>query len=331
MKLLTISPADNVGVLLEDIDTAKFGHKIALRDIAKGEPIIKYGFPIGRAVTDIKKDDWVHTHNVKTNLDQKQTYTYKPAFNHPEIRETAFFNGFLRYDGSAGVRNEIWIIPTVGCISNTAEKLAKKAAEFYPETYAFTHPYGCSQLGSDHLNTQKILAGLIKHPNAAGVLVLGLGCENNSITELKKIIGNYNEETTRFLECQAVDDEIEEGLRIIKRLAEQASRQKRVKLPVSKLTVGLKCGGSDAFSGITANPLAGRFSDMLIQNGGTAILTEVPEMFGAETLLLNRCVNESVFSDAVSMINGFKDYFIKMVSRFMKIRRPATRRAVLQH
>lgn len=311
MKSITINPADNVGVLLEDADIARFGHKIALHDIKKGEFIIKYGFPIGIAINDIKKGEWVHTHNLQTNLGNRQDYEYNPNYTKPQIVEDSWFEGYLRHDGAAGVRNEIWIIPTVGCISKTAEKLAECASSaFYADTYAFVHPYGCSQLGDDQLNTQKLLAGLIKHPNTAGVLVLGLGCENNSISELKKVLGEYNSETIRFLECQKTDNEMEKGLKILKRLAQMAKCDTRVKLPVSKLTIGLKCGGSDSFSGITANPLVGSFSDMLIKNGGTAILTEVPEMFGAETLLLNRRENITVFNDAVNMINGFKDYFI---------------------
>jgi altronate hydrolase len=310
MKIFKISSNDNVGVIL---DGDKKGHKVALCDIKKGENITKYGYPIGIATSDIKKDEIVHTHNLKTGLGAVLDYTYKPDFINVELKNDDTFMGYLREDGRAGIRNEIWIIPTVGCVSKVAEEIAIKSNKYSKKicdgVFAFPHPYGCSQLGADHLSTQKILSALIKHPNTGGVLVLGLGCENNRVTELKKVIGEYNPERIKFLECQSVDDEISEGLKMVESLIENAMDDKRTKLPISKLVVGIKCGGSDGFSGITANPLVGAFSDVFIKNGGTVILTEVPEMFGAETLLMNRCITETVFNKTVKMINNFKEYY----------------------
>ncbi|MCX7842538.1 MAG: altronate dehydratase family protein [Clostridia bacterium] len=331
-KLLKINVDDNVAVALEDIKSGESfdmqgnfitiaedvekGHKIACRNISQGENIIKYGWPIGHAIADIRAGEYVHTNNIKTNLKGVLNYSYSPSLTKQEAYEsTASFMGYVRENGDIGIRNEIWIINTVGCVNKTAERLAQEANSMFAGktdgVYAFTHPYGCSQLGDDHANTQKILAGLVRHPNAAGVLVLGLGCENNNIKEFKKALGEYSEDRVKFLSTQEVEDEIEAGLELIGQLADYAAPFKRQQCPASKLIVGLKCGGSDAFSGITANPLVGMFSDMLTAQGGISILTEVPEMFGAETILMNRCINEDVFGRTVSLINDFKDYFIK--------------------
>ena len=332
------------GSVLTVRDDIGKGHKIALRDIPQGEAIIKYGFPIGHAVRDIYAGEHIHTHNIRTNLDGLLEYSYSPSFQKNSSSENSFsedsypsatedsylssllpdeskgipaseFMGYIRENGETGIRNEIWIVNTVGCVNKTAELLAREAnSRFAGRTdgvFAFSHPYGCSQLGEDHITTQKILADMVKHPNAAGVLVLGLGCENNNIPEFKKVIGDYNPDRVRFLVTQEAEDEIEEGLKQIGELVAYAEKFKRVSCPVSKLVVGLKCGGSDAFSGITANPLVGAFSDMLIKQGGTSILTEVPEMFGAETILMNRCINIDVFNKTVGMINGFKEYFMR--------------------
>ena len=301
MAMLTIHPLDNVEINLEN------GHKYALWDIAAGENIIKYGNPIGHATQEIHKGDHVHSHNVKTNLSGNLEYTYEPV----EIRVKAqpsgrTFMGYLRPNGEAAIRNEVWIINTVGCVNKIAKRLADLTG-----AVAFEHPFGCSQLGGDHLTTQLILKGLVNHPNAASVLVLGLGCENNNIKEFKKILGEYDPVRVRFLNCQNVEDEIEEGVQIIRELQAYADTFKRQPLPISKLKVGLKCGGSDGYSGITANPLVGRLSDRLIAEGGSCVLTEVPEMFGAEHLLMQRCESRELFDKTVKMINDFKDYFTR--------------------
>lgn len=308
----TVSLGDYSFKALEDIET---GHKIAIQEIAAGEDVIKYGFPIGHATKTIRAGEFAHTHNIKTNLNELLEYSYNPA---PEVATpplTAEFMGFVREDGSVGIRNEIWIINTVGCINRTAEQISQEAnLRFKGKTdgiFAFPHPFGCSQLGEDHLTTQKILADMVKHPNAAGVLVLGLGCENNNLDEFRKVLGDYDEKRVKFLNSQDTEDEIEAGVNLITELVQYAETFKREKLPASKLVVGLKCGGSDAFSGITANPLVGAFSDMLLRCGGTTILTEVPEMFGAETILMNRCADKEVFNKTVNLINNFKEYFIK--------------------
>ncbi|MDK2798897.1 MAG: altronate hydrolase [Clostridiales bacterium] len=330
-KLIKIHENDNVAVALEDIKkgeiiklgdleiTAKedidTGHKIAFQNIAENEYIIKYGYPIGYATRPITAGEYIHTHNLKTNLKGLLEYTYRPELNQETSRLNAEFMGYVRENDDVGIRNEIWIVNTVGCVNKTAEILAKEANQkFAGKTdgiFSFTHPFGCSQLGDDHLTTQKILADIVKHPNAAGVLVLGLGCENNNIPEFKKVLGAYNDKRVKFLVAQEVEDEIEEGLKIIEELVDYTQTFKRQPCPVSKLIVGLKCGGSDGFSGITGNPLIGAFSDLLIQHGGTTILTEVPEMFGAETILMNRCINKGIFNKTVDLINNFKEYYMK--------------------
>ena len=299
MSLIRINPADNVAV---DTET---GHKQALCDISSGESVIKYGFCIGKATCDIKKGERVHTNNLKTALHQREEYSYEPVKISENKREPVMIEAYVRKDGSVGIRNEIWIIPTVGCVNGIARRLAQLTG-----AYAFSHPYGCSQLGGDHATTQKILRGLVMHPNAAGVLVLGLGCENNNIAEFKKVLGETDPERVKFLNAQDFEDDIAEGIRLIGELKEYADGFKRQPVPISKLKIGLKCGGSDGFSGITANPLIGRLSDKVISMGGTCVLTEVPEMFGAETILMNRCVSREVFDRTVSLINNFKDYFV---------------------
>lgn len=308
----TVTLGDFTVTALEDIDK---GHKIAFTDIGEGENIIKYGFPIGHTTRAIKAGEFIHTNNIKTNLKGLLEYSYTPELTTLNTDKKAEFMGYVRENGEIGIRNEIWIVNTVGCVNKTAEILAKESNKAYAGKtdgiFSFTHPFGCSQLGEDHETYRKILADMVKHPNAAGVLVLGLGCENNNIPEFKKILGSYDEKRVKFLVTQEADDEIETGLALIGELVEYAQTFKREKLPASKLIVGLKCGGSDAFSGITGNPLVGAFSDIFISHGGTTVLTEVPEMFGAETIFMNRCADESIFNKTVDLINNFKSYYIK--------------------
>lgn len=299
MGFVIIHPDDNVQVNIDN------GHKYAVCNIKKGESVIKYGYPIGTAKEDIKAGDHVHTHNLKTALSGEKDYTYTPFEQDCDKEMPVTVSGYQRKNGDIGIRNDIWIIPTVGCVNGIVNTLARKTG-----AVAFTHPYGCSQLGDDLLVTQKILCNLIKHPNAGGVLVLGLGCENNNIAELKKILGKYDAERIKFLNSQDCDDEIAEGIKIISELQKQAEKDIRVNTPISKLKIGLKCGGSDGLSGITANPLVGRITDKITEMGGIAVLTEVPEMFGAEHILMNRCINENVFNDTVKLINNYKNYFI---------------------
>lgn len=332
-KLIVISPLDNVAVALTDLKAGEsvsagdakvtllqdipFGHKAAIKDIKKDENVVKYGYPIGHATEDIKAGAHVHTQNLKTNLGGILDYTYHktPAAQMPHLFKDATFDGYLRPDGSAGVRNEIWIIPTVGCVNTTANILAKKANEMFAGktdgVFAFTHNMGCSQLGEDHATTQQILKGLINNPNAGAVLVLSLGCENNHLDVFKPVLGDIDTNRIKFLVTQDVQDEVEAGLKILGELADYASQFKRQPLPASKLVLGFKCGGSDAFSGITANPLCGRVNDILVDNGGSTILTEVPEMFGAETILMDRAVTKDIFDQTVTLINNFKGYFTK--------------------
>ncbi len=289
------------------------GHKMALCDIPEGGEVIKYGYRIGNAGEAVKAGAWIHVHNLKTALGDLLEYTYEPVAVEEKRTEDVTFMGFRRPDGKVGVRNEIWVIPTVGCVNNVAAAIARQANAFVKgsveEVIAFSHPYGCSQMGDDQEHTRQILADLVNHPNAGGVLVLGLGCENSNIDVLKPYIGEYDENRVKFLVAQEVEDEIGEAVEIIRGLIDYAAGFEREPVSASKLVVGMKCGGSDGLSGITANPLVGRFSDLLISKGGTTILTEVPEMFGAETILMNRCANEELFHRTVDLINDFKNYF----------------------
>ena len=289
------------------------GHKMAIRDIAKGAEVIKYGYRIGFTKEAVNVGDWIHVHNLKTGLGDLLEYTYEPTSVEETKTEDVTFMGFNRPDGKVGVRNEIWVIPTVGCVNNVATAIAKQANAFVKgsvdEVIAYPHPYGCSQMGDDQENSRKILADLINHPNAGGVLVLGLGCENSSIDVLKSYIGDYDKNRVKFIVSQECEDEIEASVEAIKELIDYAAAFEREPISVSKLVIGMKCGGSDGLSGITANPLVGRFSDILISKGGTTILTEVPEMFGAETILMNRCANAELFNKTVDLINDFKNYF----------------------
>ncbi len=298
---MLINQLDNVDINLED------GHKYALRDIKEGENIIKYGNPIGHATCDIKKGEHVHTHNTKTNLSGNLEYTYKPCFyDIPEEDKNRTFMGYVRENGEVGIRNEVWIVNTVGCVNKVAEAIAAATG-----ARSFPHPFGCSQMGDDQATTQKVLAGMVNHPNAAGVLVLGLGCENNNIDVFKGVLGTWDDKRVKFLNCQDSSDEVADGIKIVKELQAYADTFKRTEVPVSKLKVGLKCGGSDGYSGITANPLVGRLSDKVIAMGGSCVLTEVPEMFGAEHLLMQRCETEEVFDKTVALINNFKDYYAR--------------------
>lgn len=332
-KFIKLNPEDTVAVCLEaaqkgqsvEIEGQQFvltddipvGHKVALQNILSGENVIKYGAPIGHAIVDILAGQHVHIQNLKTNLSGTVSYSFNQKLNEIRYRQRNLtFNGYRRKNGEAGIRNEIWIVPTVGCVNGQAQQIINRfQKEVNPENIdaieVFKHNYGCSQLGDDHINTQKALAQLINHPNAGGVLVLGLGCENNQIAHLKKFIGEYDSDRIKFLVSQDVEDEIEAGVEILKEIYSAIKNDHREPIQLSELKVGLKCGGSDGFSGITANPLVGAFSDFLTAQGGTTVLTEVPEMFGAETILMARAKDRATFDKTVSLINDFKDYYMQ--------------------
>jgi Altronate dehydratase len=324
---IIINPIDNVAVvlrpfskgeqienivLLEDIPQA---HKVALKSIQSGENIIKYGSPIGHATSNIKAGEHVHTHNVATNLDDVITYTYEP--NYPEVLgalSNRTVEVYERSTGEYGIRNELWVVQTVGCVSGMAQEMIEKFKSTYGTegidgVYTFQHPFGCSQMGTDLELTRTLLQDMVKHPNAGGVLVLGLGCEENLVSTFKETLGDYDSSRTRFLVAQEVEDEVEEGTKLLKELYDLMKHDKRVTKPLSVLRIGLKCGGSDGLSGITANPLLGRFSDFLSINGATTVLGEVPEMFGAEKLLMARAKDAQTFDKIVDLINEFKLYF----------------------
>ena len=338
-KVLQIKPEDNVAVALTDlakglemdvnglkirvIDEVPTGHKIALRDIKTGEQVIKYGYSLGLAKNPIQQGQWVHSHNLTTGLKGKLEYKYQPsesAMKSSWEGKCPSFQGYRREDGAVGIRNELWIINTVGCVNKQSERLAELARDQFEAQihsgaidgiYAFCHPYGCSQLGEDHENTRKLLAGLVAHPNAGGVLVVGLGCENNRMSDFQKLLGNFNPERVKFLVLQDVEDELVAGMESLTELVRYASKFKQEPVPVSELKIGMKCGGSDGFSGITANPLVGSIADKLVSYGGSVILTEAPEMFGAETILMNRAKDRGTFERVVDLINNFKDYFLR--------------------
>ncbi len=330
MKLIRIHPDDNVAVALRDLkageqlsadglcvtaaeDIAR-GHKIALREIAEGEAVVKYGNPIGLARADIPAGAWVHVHNVRTALSESAAYEYcHKSYPLPTVTPRTF-RGYRRPDGRAAVRNELWIIPTVGCVNSVAAALVRENQHLVTGSidglYTFAHPYGCSQMGDDHAQTRKLLAALVRHPNAGGVLVLSLGCENLTQEQFKAELGEWDDRRVKFLVCQQTEDELETGAKLLGELADYAGQFTREEIPASELVVGMKCGGSDGLSGITANPTVGRFSDRLIALGGSTVLTEVPEMFGAENILFSRCESREVFDKAVRMVNRFKDYFV---------------------
>lgn len=327
-KTIVINPLDNVAVALVDLkqgekhegvtlacDIVK-GHKFSLKDIKSGEQIIKYGNPIARATADILKGWHVHTHNVKTNLSENLEYSYNKIPTQVPKAQTRQVNVYRRANGEVGIRNELWVIPTVGCVNGQAKLIVdtfikENKVEGFDGVFTYTHPYGCSQLGDDHERTKLILQKMVRHPNAGGVLVLGLGCENNQMAAFKESLGKVDEKRIKFLVCQEVENEIETGVKLLKEIAQVIKSDKREKEDISCLKVGLKCGGSDGLSGITANPLVGRFSDYMVAVGGTTVLTEVPEMFGAEQLLMNRAKDKATFEKVVKLINDFKDYFRK--------------------
>lgn len=333
MKYLKINPDDNVAVALEALQSGEtltadgqeitltadipMGHKFALKNIENNENVIKYGYPIGHTLTNIQPGDWINEKNLKTNLEGMLEYSYHPHPVSLDIEQKDLhFMGYQRANGEVGIRNEIWIIPTVGCVNGTINELAEAmraetALQGVDAIVAYPHNYGCSQLGDDHENTRKILRNMVLHPNAGGVLIVGLGCENNQVSTFRELLGDFDSTRIKFMETQKVDDEFEIGMELLREIYAVASKDSRTELPVSKLKIGLKCGGSDGLSGITANPLLGAFSDFLIANGGSTVLTEVPEMFGAESILMNRCVNEEMFHKTVFLINDFKDYFLR--------------------
>ena len=322
-KYIKLNDNDNVVVAIVDINKGEVicgvtaaediarGHKMALVDIPTNENVIKYGYPIGHAVKEIKAGQWVHSEgpaNLKTNLSSTLEYTYNPKLKDIPVTRNDKFMGYVRKNGEVGIRNEIWIVNTVGCVNGVSNAIVAEANKRFggrvDGIYNFVHPYGCSQLGDDHENTQKLLAGMVRHPNAAGVLVLSLGCENNNVDEFKKVLGEYDPERVKFLVVQEHEDEIEAEL------VKYAEGFKQEEVPVSKLVIGLKCGGSDGLSGITANPLIGRISDIMVANGGKTVLSEVPEMFGAETILMDRCQTKELFDQTVELVNNFKEYFL---------------------
>lgn len=332
-KYIIIDPEDNVGVALTDLqkgETFEVGgaaielksdiqraHKFALKAIANGEDVIKYGYPIGHAISDIELGGLVNEKNIKTNLDGVLDYKFDQKLTAVDLpKRNLTFKGYKRKNGDVGIRNEIWIVPTVGCVNGIGERMLNALKQevdvkLIDGVEIFKHNYGCSQLGDDHENTRKVLRDIVLHPNAGGVLVLGLGCENNQPGDFEKLLGDYDKDRIKFLVTQEVQDEHEEGMKLLREIYDLASKDERVEVPVSELRVGLKCGGSDGMSGVTANPLLGVFTDILVAQEGTSVLTEVPEMFGAETILMSRSKNKETFEKTVRLINEFKEFFIE--------------------
>lgn len=314
MAVQRLNDMDNVAVVLDDsVSGVPLGHKVALCDMKMGDKVIKYGEIIGSLTEDVKKGDHIHTHNLKSDLDSSVEYHFSADNAYSPRKTDLTINAFKRENGKIGIRNEIWIIPTVGCVNRTCQTLEQIASKMEFDNvdgvYAFTHPYGCSQLGDDLVNTRRILSNLAEHPNAGGVLIVSLGCEDSNIDAIKPYLSDANSDRIRFMTCQKVDDEIECGVALIKELALNMQGDTRTAVNIDKLVVGLKCGGSDSFSGLVANPLCGTVCDRLTDAGATAVMTETPEMFGAEHILMKRAVNRQVFDKTVSMINRYKAYF----------------------
>ena len=314
MKSVIINKKDNVGVCLDGNEQSPAGHKYALCDIPKGEYVIKYGEIIGRATQDIKAGEWVHTHNVKSHLDENVAYRYEFNANIPAKSRYAF-QGFKRKQGRAGIRNEIYIIPTVGCVNNACMRMANEAQKYITGSidgvYALTHQFGCSQLGEDNENIKKLLCSVALNPNASFVLFVGLGCENNGMDGIKEYLAPYHRDNIAYFNCQDVEDEHAYGMEILKGFIDKAKDLQREEIDFSELCIELKCGGSDGYSGLTANPLVGKISDKIVGAGGSAILTEVPEMFGAEQILMNKCKTQEVYERYKQMIIDFKAYYTK--------------------
>ncbi len=333
MQYIKIHTQDNVAIALVDLAEGEMltvegaevtlrqpvarGHKFALRAITQGENVVKYGLPIGHALTEIAAGEHIHSHNARTNLSDLDEYRYQPDFqaqaSQAADRDVSVYR---RGNGTVGVRNELWILPTVGCVNGIARQIQNRFlkqnndAEDIDGVFLFSHQFGCSQLGDDHINTRTMLQNMVRHPNAGAVLVIGLGCENNQVNAFRETLGEYDPERVHFMICQQQDDEVEAGLEQLQQLYEKMRRDKREPGKLSELKFGLECGGSDGLSGITANPMLGRFSDYMVANGGTTVLTEVPEMFGAERILMSHCRDEATFEKTVTMVNDFKQYFI---------------------
>ncbi|MGB1291162.1 MAG: UxaA family hydrolase [Pseudoalteromonas sp.] len=330
-SLIKLHPTDDVAIAMRNINAGEIlpvdgediivnenldkGHKVALRDIAKSENVIKYGAPIGFALEEIKKGGWVHTHCVKTTLNDELEYQYQPEFiDQQPATPSPEVSIYRRENGEIGIRNEIWLIPTVGCVNGMISQMVREFKQRHPQLdidgiHVFPHQFGCSQLGDDLETTRVLLQNMALHPNAGGALVVGLGCENNQLSAFRDGLGEYDENRIKFLITQQADDEIEEGVALLEQIYAKVSQDKRLPGTLSEVKFGLECGGSDGLSGITANPMLGYFSDYLIAQGGTTVLTEVPEMFGAETLLMSRCKDEATFNKLVSMVNNFKGYY----------------------
>ena len=312
-KMVVINPLDNVGVLLQEQNGIPAGHKVALRKIRKGESVIKYGMVIGKATKDIQEGEWVHTQNLKSHLDESFSYTYKREYQTPK-KEHLTFKGYLRDDGRAGIRNDIYIIPTVGCVNGVCKRIEQESQKFIKGSidsiFALPHQFGCSQLGEDAENIKKLLCSIALNPNATYVLFVGLGCENNSLSSIKEYLDSKHRKNVFYYNCQEVEDEVAYGLKIIEECAAKASKLRREEVSLDKLVIGLKCGGSDGFSGITANPTIGKVADRVISCGGSAVLTEVPEMFGAEQTLMNKCVSKDVYERFITLINNFKQFYL---------------------
>ncbi|AAU37137.1 UxaA family hydrolase [[Mannheimia] succiniciproducens] len=332
-QFIKIHRQDNVAVALQDLASCTLldvdgqqielkenigrGHKFALTAVAKNQDVVKYGYPIGHALRHIEPGEHIHTHNVKTNLKDINDYKYLPestalSEQMPD-REVQIYR---RKNGDIGIRNELWIVPTVGCVVGIANLIKKRFMQLndlndIDGVFTFNHSYGCSQLGDDHENTKTMLQNMVKHPNAGAVLVIGLGCENNQVGAFKESLGEYDENRVKFMISQHYDDEVEQGVELLQQLYREMRQDRRETGKLSEVKFGLECGGSDGFSGITANPMLGHFSDYLISHGGTTVLTEVPEMFGAERILMSHCKDEETFQKTVDMVNDFKKYFIE--------------------
>ena len=322
-NVVTATRALEVGVVIEDVQTTALipsGHKIATAAIAKGDPVRKYAQLIGYAATDIKAGDLVHTQNVEfRNTDMAYEFSTDLRYVVPATTQDSFM-GFRRENGRVGTRNYIAIVTSVNCAATAARMIAD---HFTPDILsqfpnvdgvaAFVHGTGCGMAdnGDGFEALQRVMWGYAKHPNHAGVLMVGLGCEMNQIDWLLEAYGLKHSPTFQTMNIQKVAGlrrTIEMGIAKITAMLPIADNAIRTECPASELMVALQCGGSDAWSGVTANPALGYACDLLTAQGATGVLAETPEIYGAEHLLTRRAVDQATGDKLISLIKWWEDY-----------------------
>jgi altronate hydrolase len=330
-RVLILNPADDIAVALDDVATGETpegldgparadiaqGHKIARHAVPEGGIVRRYGQVIGRAKTAIEAGDHVHVHNLAMAEDGREAEV--GADVHPPVPLTdATFQGIVRKDGRVGTRNYIGVLTSVNCSATVARRIA----DAFPDAslpkgvdgvVAFTHQGGCggSSLSTDVELLQRTLAGYARHPNFAAILIVGLGCEANQIPDWLRKSELETGTTLRAMTIQEAGGTaraIEAGIEIVRELVDEAAKVERQTVSASHLTVGLQCGGSDGWSGVTANPALGAAVDLLVAHGGSAMLSETPEIWGAEHLLLRRATSQGVADKLNARLDWWRAY-----------------------